>query len=85
MNIQPTFASVRIGTRRFAFTTAAIVSNAYRAVIDELDLGASEAPNCELLDASGKRIGYVSYNGRVWSGDWDSDAAICVFDPREAA
>lgn len=76
-------AQIRIGRRKFPFTTAEAASAAYRAIIDEQDLGASESPNCDLLDGSGTRIGYVSYNGRVWSGDWDAGTSVCVFSPYE--
>lgn len=83
MNNIPTssFVRVRIGKSTFAFTGFAAVSAAYTATIDYLDLGASEAPNCELLDAKGNRIGYVSYNGKVWRGDWNANNAVCLFDP----
>lgn len=76
-----TIAKVRIGRRKFTFTTAEAASAAYCAIIDEQDLGASESPNCDLLDSSGSRIGYVSYNGKVWSGDWADETAVCIFNP----
>jgi hypothetical protein len=75
------FAAAKIGRRTFPFTTAEEVSSAYRATIDRLDLGASRAPSCDLLDSNGHRVGYVSYNGKVWSGDWDAGTAVCVFNP----
>lgn len=81
MQLTPSFAAARIGRRTFPFTSAPEISAAYRATIDRLDLGASRAPSCDLLDASGTRIGYVSYNGKVWSGDWDAGTAVCVFNP----
>lgn len=77
----PTFAAARIGRRAFPFTTAAEVSSAYRDTIDRLGLGASRAPSCDLLDGEGRKVGYVSYNGKVWSGDWDAGTAVCVFNP----
>lgn len=76
-----TAAFVRIGRRKFQFTTAEAASAAYRAIIDEQDLGASDSPNCDLLDKTGTRIGYVSYNGKVWSGDWEAETAVCIFNP----
>ena len=79
INFTPT--QIRIGRRKFPFTTAEAASAAYRAIIDEQDLGASESPNCDLLDKSGTRIGYVSYNGKVWFGDWDAETAVCIFNP----
>jgi hypothetical protein len=80
MNIEAAFATVKIGKRKFQFTSLKDVSKAYRAVIEELDLGASEAPNCDLLSANGEKLGYVSYNGRVWRGV-DFPNAICVYEP----
>ncbi len=76
-------AHIRIGRRKSKFTTAEAASAAYRAIIDEQDFGASESPNCDLLDKNGSRIGYVSYNGRVWSGDWDAGTSVCIFNPYE--
>jgi hypothetical protein len=81
MQSTPLFAAVRIGRNAYAFTTAAEVSAAYRATIDRLGLGASETPSCDLLDASGNLVGHVSYNGKVWSGDFDAGNAVCVFNP----
>lgn len=74
-------AKVRIGRRKFHFTTAEAASAAYRAIIDEQDLGASQSPNCDLLDSQGTRIGYVSYNGKVWTGDWAAGTEVCIFNP----
>ena len=81
MNIAPSFAAARIGRRTFPFTTPVEVSAAYRATIDHLGLGGSATPSCDLLDADGCKVGYVSYNGKVWSGDWDAGTAVCVFNP----
>jgi hypothetical protein len=80
-NIISTFAFARIGRRAFLFTTANEVSAAYRATIDRLGLGGSRTPPCDLLDADGRKVGYVSYNGKVWSGDWDAGTAVCLFNP----
>lgn len=79
----PAPSKVRINRTRFPFTSYAEASAAYRKTIDTLGLGASEAPNCDILDTFGRPIGYVSYNGRVWIGnrkDWAS--SVCVYDPR---
>jgi len=40
-----------------------------------------DAWSCDLLDGQGARIGYVSYNGKVWSGDWGAETAVCIFNP----
>lgn len=76
-----TAATVRIGRRKHQFSTVEAASAAYRALIDDQDLGASEAPNCDLLDVKGSKVGYVSYNGKVWTGDWDAGTAVCIFNP----
>ena len=76
-----TFAFIKIGSRSWPFTEAADASAAYRATIDHLGLGASRTPACDLLDGEGRKVGYVSCNGKVWTGDWDSGTAVCVFTP----
>jgi hypothetical protein len=63
------FQAVRIGSALFPFTTCEAVSRAYRATIERLGIGGSETPSCLILDHSGKVVGHVSYNGRVWLGD----------------
>lgn len=76
----PSFAYVRIGARLYPFQGLAQASQAYVATIDRLDLGASRAPLCELLDSAGNAIGSISYNGRVWRGTWPDSQ--CIYDPR---
>jgi hypothetical protein len=58
------------------------LSRAYRATIDELGLGGSETPNCYILNEVGKRVGRVSYNGRVWKGEDWSQGDVPVYCPR---
>jgi len=81
MQLTTTFAFIKIGRRSWPFTDASEVSAVYRAVIDDLGVGASRAPSCDLLDGEGRKVGYVSYNGKVWSGDWDAGTAVCIFNP----
>jgi hypothetical protein len=81
MQVSTTFAAVKIGSRVFPFTSHEDVSAAYRGTIDALGLGGSATPSCHLLDGNGRKIGYVSYNGKVWSGDWDAGTAVCLYNP----
>ena len=46
------------------FTTYEAASKLFRDKIG--DRGASMAPECDLLDEAGVKIGYISYNGRCW-------------------
>lgn len=79
------FKTVRIGRRSFAFTTCEAASVAYRETIERLDVGASEAPLCEILDSEGNVTGRVSYNGRVWMGaDWKA-GDLSIYTPPPAA
>lgn len=92
LSIPADFHSVRIGRRIFPFSDCAQISAAYRASIESLGLGASQTPQCEILDASGAIVGRVSYNGRIWLGaDWQSgdrplyDPAGFYGDPQDCA
>lgn len=81
-DIISTFAFARIGRSSYPFTDAADVSAAYLETIRQCgDLGCSQTPPCDLLDAEGRKVGYVSYIGKVWSGDWDAGTAVCLFNP----
>jgi hypothetical protein len=64
------FRLVRIGRSIFPFTCLEDVSTAYRATIKRLGIGGSETPPCEILDERHEVVGHVSYNGRVWRGEW---------------
>lgn len=57
------------------------VSKAYRAVIEYLGLGASQAPPCLIYDRNGDLIARCSFNGRVWPGQPDINA-VPLYDPR---
>ena len=76
--------AARIGNRAFGVQSWEQVSKAYRDTIDQLDLGASETPRCEILNLRGEVVAYVSYNGRVWPGrpeNWTSEKRP-IYDPR---
>ncbi len=45
----------------------------------------SEVRNILLHDIDGKRIGYVSYDGRVWIHDIDGDKEIATNGAKTAA
>lgn len=77
------FATVRIGSRVFAFTSFEHVSAAYLETIARLDLGVSQTPRCEILASDGKVVAEVSYNGRVWaqSPNGFRDYGECLYDP----
>ena len=53
----------------------------YRATIEGLNLGASEAPPCHIVDEDGEIVAHISYNGKVWKGAaWTTDSEI-IYDP----
>ena len=58
--------TVRIGKKASAVGSLKAASLAYRAYIDEENLGARDAKLCTVLDSAGGTIATVSYNGRVW-------------------
>jgi len=74
-------------SRRFVVADFAAASAAWCAYRDERALRGSNAPHVLLSDA-GAHVGYVSYNGRVWSGrptDPVSTPRVPLFDPYVAA
>jgi hypothetical protein len=58
------------------------VSSAYRATIERLGLGASNAPPCHIVNERGQCVAHVSYNGRVWPGERFIDGTTPIYDPR---
>lgn len=77
---------VRTGNRQFPVATFADASKLYCATRDRHGEGASRTPPADIVDAAGKLIGHISYNGRVWAGDrrdW-SDKTALLFDNRMA-
>ena len=75
---------VRIGRGTYPFGSYAEVSAAYRATIERLDLGASETPSCELLDAAGSVMARVAYSGRIFEAgaDGEADHSILLYEAR---
>lgn len=72
-----------VGRRTHPVTCWRDVSEAYRRTIDALDLGASRAPRCDILDSEGNVVAHCSYNGRIWAGsrhDWQPGSAP-LYDP----
>mgnify|MGYP003385277410 CR=1 FL=1 len=65
----PAGLTATVGTQRFPIQSWSQVSRAYRALLERFDLGASRAPRCLILDARGRTVAHVSYNGRVWKGE----------------
>ena len=58
----------RVSGRQHQVTSWNQVSTAYRKAIEQLGLGASQAPRCEIVDHHGRVVAHVSCNGRVWPG-----------------
>lgn len=88
--------TVRIGEREFDFTSYAEVSDAYVRAVNAsgavsgtsawlADRGKPVAPDCEILDADGNCIAWVSYNGRVWAGALHNQEYKLIHDSREVA
>ena len=72
---------LQIGRKVSAYTNAANASEEYRKIIDLLDVGASEAPLCKIIDKSKKVVGHVSYNGKVWAGAKWTDGDTPIYNP----
>lgn len=75
----PLFATV--GFRRFPVMNWEQVSTAYRNLLDELGLGASQAPRCIVQSPDGKTLAHVSYNGKVWPGEHWRDGEPPLYVP----
>ena len=58
---------IRVGRGTYPFSSHAEASAAYRATIERLGLGVSEAPACEVLDEAGNLVARVAYNGRIFA------------------
>jgi hypothetical protein len=65
-SIEQAPTTVVIGRKRYAFTTFAEVSRAYRATIEAMNIGASRTPRCVILGSDGREVARVAYNGRVF-------------------
>lgn len=71
-----------VGFRQFPVENWEQVSLAYRSLLDELGLGASQAPRCVVVDEAGKVHAHASYNGRIWQGEHWRDGDKPLYDPR---
>ena len=69
---------LRIGRRVFRVASLGEASARYATERDRSGLGASRFPEGRVTTASGEDL-RVSYNGRVWRGDWPT--AELVYDP----
>lgn len=76
-----TTLAARVGRQTYPVTSFAQVSAAYRQMLDALDLGASTAPKCEIVDSNGAVVAYVSFNGKVWAGATYVAGAQPIYDP----
>lgn len=70
-----------VGFRRFPIMNFEQVSAAYRALLDELGLGASQAPRCLIEDDAGRIHAHVAYNGKVFGGEHYRDGAKPLYVP----
>ena len=78
-----TFTTCRM---RYSFATLAECSETYSNIRQGLGLGASKLLPAAIYQ-DGKRIGHISYNGRVWAGrlcDWTPSTPL-LFDNRVPA
>lgn len=71
-----------VGKRRHLVRSWKQVSEAFVGAIESLGLGASQTPQCRIVDVDGNVVAHVSYNGRVWKGDGKL-SGICLYDPRQ--
>lgn len=66
---------MQIGRKRYQITSFQEASEKFSAARERFGKGASKTPTPLLINQRGDVIGYVSYNGRVWSGmpsEWQS-------------
>jgi hypothetical protein len=64
-----------IGKRRYPVASIEDASRMFCAARDKSGFGASKITTPLIYRADGGLLGYISYNGRVWSGhprDWKS-------------
>lgn len=76
---------VRLGSKTYRFDSLPQASQFFCAARDRSGLGGSKMPTPRLIDATGKTVGYISYNGRIWPGlptDWNADKRP-IYDNRE--
>lgn len=64
---------LKFGRQEVRVKSLADASTVYSQARDAANLGASRWPTGRVSSDAGQTIGYVSYNGRIWSrpaGDW---------------
>jgi hypothetical protein len=62
---------IQIGRTRYQVQSLAQASAMYCAARDTHGEGASCTPEALIMTADGRKIGHISYNGRVWPPqDW---------------
>lgn len=61
-------AAVRLNGQTYPVESLADARDKFRQVVDVTDVGASQTPDVELVDAHGAAVGHLSYNGRAWAG-----------------
>jgi hypothetical protein len=62
------------------FATLNEASEAYRAFLNENDLGSRDAGRC-IIRQGGKVVAHISYNGKVWPGERWVAESVPIFDP----
>ena len=76
--------SISLGGKIYPVESLEDASRRFRAVIETAGSGGAETPTPFILDESGKRIGYLSYNGRIWAGrpeEW-KPGDVPIYDSR---
>lgn len=71
--MQLTTLRARVGRSLYPVMSWQQVSDAYLHALNKTNLGASQAPRCEIINPKGEVVAHVSYNGKVWPGQrWTS-------------
>lgn len=59
---------LQVGGKCFPVASFKEASDKFSVVRDAIGNGASETPSPLLTDSTGRVIGHISYNGRIWPG-----------------
>jgi hypothetical protein len=93
MNMTVTPHAVRVnGRATFPFTSLADASKAYVKACEAIDARSQYevlshrmrgpiAPPCEVIDASGNCLAFISFNGKVWAGELNNNNYQCLYNP----
>ena len=84
LSTKPAF--VHVGSKVFPFVSFEETSRAYLETCQKTGATMSgatgpKALDCEILDAHGRTVAHVSYNGKVWNGPAWISGAIPLFNP----